>query len=174
MALLNWLERPFSFADRFFLDTLADIDSRIERRLSRVSDMYTPNIDISEDKDNFYILAELPGLTENDVKVTVENDVLTISGQKERKEEKKERNYHRVERSFGEFIRSLSLPTNVNAKSILGTFKDGLLELTLPKIVQHTPASREIPLNVGIKTGTPNGQRKNVGKSVEESTLVEA
>ena len=144
MSLLPWNGSPFEKMERVFFDTLDDLDTRLSRRFGNGS--YTPNLDISEDADNFYILAELPGIDAKNVKVTADDDILTISGRKERKEEKKERNYHRVERSFGEFVRSLSLPVNVKAKSISGTFKDGLLELTLPKVVAQKPSVREIPL----------------------------
>src|SRR5689334_18914463 len=89
MALINWLNSPLDVVtpfprnvDRFFFDALADIDSRITKKLDRASDVYTPNLDISEDADNFYILAELPGLTQDDVKVTIDNDILTIQGRK--------------------------------------------------------------------------------------------
>lgn len=117
------------------------------------------------------MIAELPGLTEQDVKVTVDDNTLTISGLKERKEEKKDRNYHRIERSFGEFTRSLSLPKHVNASAINATFKNGLLEITLPKTIAEVPAAREIKLNAA-STGSatiplkPNGQLKSNGKAV--------
>jgi len=159
MSIINWLNSPLESVvpfqrslDRFFLDTLADIDSRITKRLDRAEDLYTPNIDISEDADNFYILAELPGLTEADLKITVDNDVLTIQGKKSRKEEKRERNYHRIERSFGEFIRSMSLPTNVKSEDIRAHFEGGLLELTLPKLTAKAPSAREIPLHSTAST----------------------
>ena len=158
MSLTNWLTSPLDLVtpfqrsvDRFFFDTLADIDSRITKTLDRASDVYTPNIDISEDADNFYLIAELPGLSEDNVKVTVDNDTLTIQGRKERKEEQRERNYHRIERSFGEFIRSMSIPTNVKGEKIVGTFKDGLLELTLPKSQREAQSVREIPLAAATK-----------------------
>lgn len=147
MALIKWTESPFEAMDRMFVTTFDDLENRFSRRFGIASDVYVPSLDIAEDTDNFYIFAELPGLRESDVKVTADNDMLTISGKKERTEEKSERNYHRVERSFGQFVRSLSLPKNVKANAVRGTFKDGLLELTLPKIAAEKQDTREIPLN---------------------------
>ncbi len=148
MSLIKWTETPFEAMERMFQTSIDDIDTRLNRRFGVANDVYVPNLDIAEDKENFYIIAELPGLTENDVKVTVDNNVLTISGKKERNAEKKEQNYHRVERSFGSFARSLTLPKNVAAKAVVGTFKHGLLEITMPKLVTEKPGAREIPLNI--------------------------
>jgi len=170
MALINWFESPFTSAERLLLGTMDDLDRRITKRFG-TADAYVPNVDISEDKDNFYLIAELPGMTEKNVKVTVDNDTLTITGQKERNEEKRGRNYHRIERSFGEFVRSLSLPTNVKAKAISGSFKDGLLELTMPKIVSEVPASREIPLNTTSVNGNPSTKSNGHLKSEEKAAL---
>src|ERR1019366_2684210 len=151
MDIIKWIETPFDRLERVFPDTMNSnlrlpASPTMLRRFSNVDDLYVPSLDICEDKENFYVIAELPGLEEKDVKVTVDDNVLTISGQKERKEEKKDRNYHRIERSFGEFTRSLSLPKHVKAGAINGTFKDGLLEITLPKTVAEVPAAREIML----------------------------
>jgi HSP20 family protein len=170
MDLIKWTETPFDRLERVFLDTM-NSNLRPARHISKIEDVYIPNLDISEDKENFYVIAELPGLAENNVKVTVDDNVLTISGQKEQKEEKKDRNYHRVERSFGEFTRSLSLPKNVIAGAINGTFKDGLLEITMPKTVAVVPAAREITLNSASTASAtmpmkPNGQLKSNGKAV--------
>ncbi len=170
MDLIKWVETPFDRIERAFLDTM-NSNFRFPRRFSSMDDLFVPSLDISEDKENFYMIAELSGLAEKDVKVTVNDNVLTISGQKERKDEKKDRNYHRIERSFGEFTRSMSLPKNVKANMIIGTFKDGLLEITLPKIAQETPATREIPLNAASTGSTtismkPNGQLKTNGTVV--------
>lgn len=95
---------------------------------------FTPRVDISEDEKNLYITAELPGMTKDDIEVTVSEDgVLTIRGEK--KEEKKEEgeNYIRIERSFGKFSRSFMLPENVKADEISGKFENGVLRLTIPK-----------------------------------------
>jgi HSP20 family protein len=157
MSLIKWSESPFDAMERLFYNTIDDLDTRLTKHLG-VNPSFTPNLDISEDAENFYIIAELPGMKDEDVKVTVDEDVLTISGKKENRNEKKEQNYHKVERNFGSFVRSLSLPANVKATAVVGSFKDGLLELTLPKIVTKTAAPREIPLN-SAKQVTQNGHK---------------
>jgi len=179
MDLIKWIETPFDRLEHTFLDTMnsnlrVPASPTMLRRFSNMEDLYVPNLDISEDKENFYVIAELPGLEEKDVKVTVNDNVLTISGQKERKEAKKDRNYHRVERSFGEFTRSMSLPKNVKASMINGAFKDGLLEITLPKTMTEAPAAREITLNAASSASTakPNGQLKSNGKSIVDDAPV--
>ena len=108
---------------------------------------YVPNIDLSEDTDNFYVIAELPGMKEEEIKVRLEGNLLTISGRKERNEKRSERSYYAIERSFGEFARSMTLPNNVKTDAIIGTMKDGLLELTLPKTAPDQANVREIPLS---------------------------
>lgn len=157
MALIKWSDSPFEAMERLFYNTIDDLDTRLSKRFG-TNGGFVPSLDISEDKENFYIIAELPGMKDNDVKVTLDEDVLTITGKKEKREEKTERHYHRLERSYGEFVRSLSLPANVKATAVVGTFKDGLLELTLPKIVTETPAAREIPLN-SAKQMMQNGHK---------------
>ena len=157
MSLMKWSESPFDAMERLFYNTIDDLDTRLTKRLG-VNASFTPNLDISEDNENFYIIAELPGMKDEDVKVTLDEDVLTISGKKEQNEEKTGRNYHKVERNFGSFVRSLSLPANVKATAVVGSFRDGLLELTLPKIVTKTAAPREIPLN-SAKQVMQNGRK---------------
>ena len=170
MTSMDWFSSPLDVRfpirnlDRFFLDALADIDTRVTERVNRTSELYTPNIDIAEDADNFYILAEVPGLTKADISVMVRNNKLTIRGTKVRREEKRERTHHRIERSFGEFIRSMPMPTNVRSEAIAAQVTDGLLEITLPKLIREASSVREIPLNAtmddrsSIAQSEPNGQ----------------
>lgn len=113
--------------------------------------MYMPRVDTSEDEKSFYITAELPGMTKDDVKVTLVDNVLTIKGKKERKEEKKEKNFHRIERSFGEFMRQMELPPGLYTKEqITANFKDGVLEVSVPKDTNHKAAlpEQEVPIMV--------------------------
>ena len=108
---------------------------------------WLPAVDVSEDKEKYLIRAEVPGLKKEDIKITLVNDVLTISGEKKQEKEQKERSYHLVERSYGQFTRSFTLPTKVDPNNIKAEFKDGILEITLAKSPESK--AREIEIQVG-------------------------
>jgi HSP20 family protein len=103
---------------------------------------WTPLADITEDDREYVIKAELPELKKEDVKVTVENGVLTISG--ERKFEKEEKKYHRVERGYGSFVRTFALPEDADAEKIKAAFNQGMLEVCLPKNQKAKPKQIEV------------------------------
>ncbi len=96
-------------------------------------------VDIREEDDAFYVDAEVPGLAAEDVKVDVENKVLTLSGERKVEKEENEGTYRRVERQYGSFTRSFSLPETVDADKISADLKNGVLELRLPKKAAPTP-----------------------------------
>ncbi|TAJ69834.1 MAG: Hsp20/alpha crystallin family protein [Phenylobacterium sp.] len=93
----------------------------------------SPRMDIRDTKDSLEISVELPGLARDDVKITVEDEVLTISGEKKTEREAKEEDYHFSERTYGAFSRSVTLPRSVEAAKIKATMKDGVLKVTAPK-----------------------------------------
>ena len=107
---------------------------------------WTPLADITEDDREYLIKADLPEVKKEDVKVTVENGVLTISGERKFEKEEKKKKYHRVERGYGHFIRSFTLPDDAEAGKIKADFKNGLLTMHLPKIEQAKP--KQIEVNV--------------------------
>jgi HSP20 family protein len=94
---------------------------------------FTPNCDIYEANDRFILKFDLPEVRADDVHVDVENQTLTVRGERKLEQEEKKSNYHRIERSYGAFSRSFSLPTNVNGERIQATTKDGVLRIELPK-----------------------------------------
>lgn len=96
-------------------------------------DTWAPLIDIEENKDEFVITAELPGMKKDDIDISIDNNTLVISGEKEAKEEKKEKTYHRIERSYGKFYRAVSVPRHIDPEKIKAGFEDGVLEVKLPK-----------------------------------------
>jgi HSP20 family protein len=108
---------------------------------------WVPPVDIAEEKDRIVITAELPGFKENDISIQTENGMLTIAGERKFDQENNDRNYHRVERSYGQFVRSFSLPNNVDRERIQATFRDGLLEVDLPKREDAKP--RQIRVTAG-------------------------
>lgn len=93
--------------------------------------LWSPSIDVAETDHSYTVIADLPGLSRDDVKVEITDNVLTVSG--ERKSEDREEKYHRVERIHGCFSRSFSLPSSVAGEKITASFKDGVLTVTLPK-----------------------------------------
>jgi HSP20 family protein len=105
---------------------------------------WTPSCDVYETTKEIVIKAELPGLKREDVNVSVENNVLTIFGERKFEEETKKENYHRVERTYGEFMRSFTLPQFVDPARINAEFKEGVLMLTLPKREEAKPKQIEV------------------------------
>lgn len=105
-----------------------------------------PALDLYEDKDNFVLKAELPGMRKEDIEISLHEGVLTLSG--ERKEEKKEEgaDTYRSERYFGRFHRTITLPSPVNGDKVAASYKDGMLTVTLPKTEETKP--KQIPVNV--------------------------
>ena len=101
-------------------------------------------VDIAETDKDIEITAELPGLEEKDVQVNVADDVLTIKGEKKAEKEEKDKNYHRIERSYGSFCRSLQLPAGANADAIKATLKNGVLKVTVTKPVAAQPKKIEV------------------------------
>jgi HSP20 family protein len=94
---------------------------------------WAPRVDISETDHEFIIKAEIPEVGKEDVKVTVDNNVLTIRGERKQEKDEKGKKFHRVERYYGTFARSFSLPENVDQAKIEASFKEGVLNLRLPK-----------------------------------------
>jgi len=108
--------------------------------------MWSPLVDIHETKDSFLLMAELPGVKQEDVEVSVEGDTLTLKGERKRETEVKEDQYHRIERSYGRFERSILLPSVVDPNRVKATYRDGVLEVQLPKKEEAKP--KEIKVEV--------------------------
>jgi HSP20 family protein len=126
---------------------------------------WNPSVDIFENKDQIVLEAELPGLKPEDVNISIENNVLTIHG--ERKFEKKDEgdNFHRVERSYGSFTRSFTLPPTVSSENVDASFDNGILRLALAKREEAKPRRIEIKANTAEpKTIEANAQSKSASK----------
>ena len=100
---------------------------------------WIPTVDISETEGEYLIKAELPEVRKEDVKVTVENGVLTLQGERRQEKEEKGKRFHRVERSYGSFVRSFSLPESVDESAVKAEYKDGVLHVTLQKSQEALP-----------------------------------
>jgi HSP20 family protein len=108
---------------------------------------WMPAMDLSETNDAFVLRADLPGMNQDDIKIEVEDNVLTLSGERKTEHETKEEGYHRVERAFGSFARSLTLPKGVDPEAVTANFERGVLELRIPKPEERKP--RRISIGVG-------------------------
>jgi HSP20 family protein len=134
---------------------LAEMSDRLNRVFARVprggneneamtvAD-WTPSVDISETTAEYVIKAEIPEVKKEDVKVTLEHGVLTVQGIRRQEPEEKGRKYHRVERSYGTFVRSFSLPDLVDDTKVQAVFKEGILILHLPKSEKAKPKAIEV------------------------------
>lgn len=109
-----------------------------------ITGSWLPAVDVREDKDNLEIMAELPGMEPKDVDVAVENGILTIKGARQFEKAAEGETYHRVERSYGAFERSFTLPSNVEPDKIKAVYRNGVLQLTLPKREEAKPKSISI------------------------------
>jgi len=108
---------------------------------------FSPRVDIADDEKALTINAELPGIAKDDVKITVNGDnVLTIRGEKKREETQEEKNYMRVERSYGSFTRSFALPDTVDSQNISASFTDGVLTISLAKREPAKPKELEVTI----------------------------
>lgn len=94
---------------------------------------WEPTVDVTEDKDTVTVKAELPGVEQKDIGVSLQDGVLTIKGEKQAEKEEKDKRHHRVERSYGAFLRAIRLPAAVETGKVTATFKDGVVTITLPK-----------------------------------------
>ncbi len=111
--------------------------------------VFTPRLDIRETKKDYRIVSELPGMDEKNLDVSIEDGMLTISGEKKDEKEETEGNYYHVERSFGKFCRSISLPDMVDVDHIKSVYKNGLLTITLPKNEKAIKEQKKIPITTG-------------------------
>ena len=128
--------------NRLFSDFLSHSSERSEED----SVLWNPSVDISETDADITVTAECPGLTKDDVKISLQDNVLTLKGEKKVEKEEKKKNYHRLERTFGQFQRSFVLPTTVQSAKVNASFKDGVLTITLPKVEEAKP--KEIAISV--------------------------
>ena len=119
--------------------------------LSRSAEMVTnggwlPRVDVSENDDAFVIKAEIPGINKDDVKVSLDNGVLTLQGERRQERDEKGWRFHRMERSYGHFMRSFTLPGNVDAEHLKASFHNGLLEVDIPKLEKATRHAVQVPV----------------------------
>ncbi len=112
-----------------------------------VKGSWNPTVDVYEDANGIQIEADLPGVKKEDFELSIENNVLTLKGERKFEKKSDEGNYHRVERSYGSFTRSFSLPSNVDVEKVGADFKDGVLRVTLPRREETKPRQIQVKVN---------------------------
>ena len=110
------------------------------------SDSFSPKIDISEDKESIHVTAEVPGVQKENLKITLQDNILTLQGEKKKEEESKDKNYHRVERSYGSFKRSFTLPVEVDSEKVEAKYENGMLKISLRKLQPKSASEKVIDL----------------------------
>ena len=148
MNMMRW--EPFRNNDDFFRSMSRPMFGRWPGMLgdefpSRYE--WSPAVDIKETDKEYLVRAELPGLTREDVKVTLEGGVLTIEGERRQEKELKDERIHRIERLYGEFYRSFTLPDDAKADGIRAESKDGILSVHVPKLAVQKAKAVEIKVN---------------------------
>jgi HSP20 family protein len=136
--------------DEFFTPTALSTRDPLEAatQSEEVANAWVPNVDVSEDDNNYHINVELPGMKKDDISVTVENGMLTVSGERQHESEQggPNKDYHRVERFYGKFQRAFRLPDGVNEKDIDAQFTDGILHLMVPKAEESKPKQIDVKI----------------------------
>jgi HSP20 family protein len=139
MAFLNRWD-PFT--------EIARLQDEMSRQLLQGGDRrgggFIPPVDINEDKDAIYVKAELPGVKPDAVQLHVENNILTLTGERKLEKEENREGYHRIERSYGTFTRSFALPNNVASDQVQADMSDGVLTVKIPKKTETQPKRIEV------------------------------
>ncbi len=149
MNLVKWdpfreLEDMSNRLNRVFGRPLARLEPNSEM-LTMVD--WTPSADISETDTAYLIKAEIPGVKKEDVKVTIENGMLTIQGERKMEKEEKDKKFHRIERSYGSFMRSFRVPEDADESAVKAEFKDGMLNVTLGKSAKAKPKAVNVTVS---------------------------
>ena len=147
MRLTRW--EPFRGTDEFFRGTMPSLFGRWPRMTGEEGETYewSPVADISETDDEYLVKAELPGIRREDVKVSLEDGMLTIEGERKQETEEKGRRLHRIERFYGTFCRTFTLPDDADASGIRAESKDGVLNVYVPKL----KVERKLPLEIKVE-----------------------
>jgi len=119
---------------------------------SLTTSSYAPAVDVYEDEHNVMLKIEVPGIDEKDIDVQLENNTLTVHGERKIEKEEKEENYRRVERQYGSFTRTFTLPTTVDSEKVSATYDKGVLKIALPKKAEAKP--KQIKVTVGTEKAT--------------------
>jgi HSP20 family protein len=151
---MNLIRTPRSSVASWPINRLADLSEEINRmfdsplpgfsRAAQLLGAWTPLLDLYEDKENYVLKAELPGVNKGDVNVSIQDGCLSITGERKSETRSDDTEVHHTERFFGRFQRSVTLPTAVAADKVKAQYKDGMLTVTLPKTEESKPKQIEV------------------------------
>ncbi len=130
----NWLTGREPFIN--FMESFFNGEGTSEEMSTRT---WSPAVDIRETEDSYLVHAELPGLSKDDIEITLEDNILKLSGERRFEKDVNEEEYHRIERSYGSFTRAFSLPSRVDSSKVEAAFNNGILTLTVPKVEEARP-----------------------------------
>ena len=130
---------------------------------SLTSSSFAPAVDVYEDEHNVALKIDVPGIDEKDIDVRIENNTLTVQGERKIEKEEKEQNYRRVERQYGGFTRTFNLPPTVDAEKVQADYDKGVLTITLPKKAEAKP--KQIKVNIGQSAGQKTIESKGPSKA---------
>jgi HSP20 family protein len=138
-------------------------DSYGEREEALTTSSFAPAVDVYEDDHNLTLKIEVPGIDEKDIDVRVENNVLTVHGERKFEKEEKEENFRRVERQYGSFTRSFTLPNTVDTDRVQANYEKGILKIQLAKKAEAKP--KQIKVNVSSEKSLEGKEAKGTGKA---------
>jgi len=141
MSITRWTPKR-SLTYPYFVDRV--LDSFFDRSEESALPAFAPVVDIEEKEKEYVVTVELPGVRKDDVKINLKDNVLTVSGEKKSEKKIDEKNYHQTERIFGSFQRCFRLPELVDQEKIAADFKNGILNVAIPKLPEVQPKSIEI------------------------------
>ncbi len=163
MAIIRWepareigaLQSEVNRLFGTFFDTQAGGGGAVAAR------RWVPAMDLVEDGDHYVLRADLPGVREDDVEIELDDNVLTVSGERRSQHDEQRDGYRRIERSYGSFSRSLTVPDGIDPERIEASFDGGVLEVRVPKPEQAKP--RRVAISVGAKSGAEAGEKPEEG-----------
>jgi HSP20 family protein len=160
---MSFLMKPDPFSsevNRLFNTLFAPGEERAQR--------WSPAMDLVEAEDHYLLRADLPGMAEEDVAIEIQDNVLTVSGERRDEQEQQSQGWHRVERTFGRFSRSLTLPEGIDPEAVMAHFDKGVLSITVPKPEQRKP--RRVRIGVGGARPAVEGESRERTAAADEET----
>jgi HSP20 family protein len=170
MAITRW--DPFrelyslqNQMNRLFVDNFSPTQGQEGDFLT--SGSFIPPVDVYEDEHNVTLKFEVPGIDEKDLDIKIENNTLTVRGERKFSSEEKEENFHRIERRYGSFVRSFTLPTTVNSDDVHAGYNNGVLEITLGKRAEAKPKQIKVSTSTSTSTSTTPSKTIEAGKKAQ-------